>query len=578
MKSDPMSPFGALHFAAALLKGDWNAIILFCLLPIAALEAGVILATRAAASRLIASDVQSNTSMTAGAGMTALLLGAVIVFMIIRTIGVTLLWAAALRYVKTAGAQLSGTLFSSYLHWPYMRVIGRAHTRIFENMRTASRTVPQEIVTPLLTLISEIMVAIAILLALLVIAPAATLLLIGWFTVIFGLLLRVLSRRSRHLAQQKWRIFHKLQELDNWTFRQFRHVRLTAQEEPLIQRHKLLSTQSGWIGANLFLLGTLPRQIGEIALLGSILILFGWFSLQNHDPELIMKEIAVLSVASLRLLPAGQRAVSLAHQLQQKMPALRDMLADLAEPTLDLPAPDATHNTAASWAVLTLENASFEYESGPPVIAKATNLHVLRGEWLHVSGPSGTGKTTLVSILLGLLAPSRGNVMIDGQAVDMLRAWRCGGVTMIPQDPTVVAGTIHENLSFPFATSAIDATRACKLLAAVGIERDLDARIGSEGANLSGGQKQKLAIVRALLLSPELLVLDEATSQIDREGEAAIFELIRHELPASTVIIIAHKLESHDRFDRIWAHKNDQWSNVALAQPAQCFVHEGKLT
>ena len=577
MKCDPVSPFDAVRFAAGLLKGHWCAITLFCILPIAALEAGVVVATRAAASRLIVSDTPANTAMTTEAGVTALLLAAVIAFMVIRTIGVTLLWTLALRYVKAAGVRLSSKLFSAYLHWPYMRIIGRPRERIFENMRTASRTVSQEVIIPLLVLISEIIVAVAIVLALLVIAPAATLLLIVWFVVIFGVLLGVLSHKSRHLAQQKWGVFHKLQELNGWTFRQFRHVRLTAQEAQLTERHKCLSRQSGNIGAKLFLLGTLPRQIGEIALLGAVLILFSLFSFQNHDPALIMKEIAVLSVASLRLLPAGQRAVSLAHQLQQKAPALRDMLVDLAEPNLELPIPDIADDTPLQWNVLGLDSASFEYEDGLSVVPPETNLQVKRGEWLHVSGPSGTGKTTLVSLLLGLLTPSHGNVTVDGKPVNMLTALRGGGVTMIPQDTTVVAGTIHENLSFPFPTSSIDAARARKLLMAVGISHDLDARIGNEGATLSGGQRQKLAIIRAMLLSPALLVLDEATSQIDREGEAAIFTLIQRELSATTVIIIAHKLESYAEFDRIWAYESGTWKNIALDLAAPSPVKAERL-
>ena len=564
MRSDPVSPFDVVRFAAGLLKGDWRVIILFSILPIAALEAGVVVATRAAASRLIVSDSPANTGMTTEAGLTALLLAAVIAFMAIRTIGVTLLWALALRYVKAASVRLSSKLFLSYLHWPYMRIVGRTHERIFENMRTASRTVSQEIIIPLLMLISEIIVAAAIVFALLVIAPIATLLLIVWFVFVFGILLGVLSHTSRHLAQQKWRAFHNLQELDSWTFRQFRHVRLTAQEAQLTERHKTLSRLSSNIGANLFLLGTLPRQIGEIALLGSVLILFIWFSFQNHDPALIMKEIAVLSVASLRLLPAGQRVVSLAHQLQQRAPSLRDMLVDIAQPTLDLPIPSTAAEAALRWKVLGLESVSFGYENGLSVVPPETNLYVRRREWLHVSGPSGTGKTTLVSLLLGLIAPSHGHVTVDGKPVNMLIALRGGAVTMVPQDSTVVAGTIHENLSFPFPASSIDAKRARQLLVAVGIPHDLDTRIGNEGATLSGGQRQKLAIVRAMLLSPTLLVLDEATSQIDREGEAAIFTLIQRELSATTVVIIAHKLESYAEFDRIWAYDNGKWNNICL--------------
>jgi ATP-binding cassette subfamily B protein len=139
---------------------------------------------------------------------------------------------------------------------------------------------------------------------------------------------------------------------------------------------------------------------------------------------------------------------------------------------------------------------------------------------------------------------------------------------MVPQDAVMVAGTIHENLCFPFASAHIDVDHAIALLKSVGVERSLDERIGEDGAGLSGGQKLKLAIVRALLSKPELLILDEATSQIDRDGEKTIFELIRTELPNATVVVIAHKLASFDRFDRVWILQNGAWENRATSPQA----------
>lgn len=569
MTSKKLSTFDALHFAAGLLKGAWFRTVLFCLAPIALLEVGVIIATRSAASRLMTTGEGFGAQVLPDTRIAVALLGAVLLFMALRTIGATLLWTVALRQVTEGSVRLSTSLFSSYLHWPYTRLMGQDRSRIFENLRTTSRSASQEIVTPLLLLISEVMVAVAITLAVFILAPVATLLLILWFLVVFGLLFGFLSKRSQRLAERKWKTFHKLQELDRWTFSQFRHVRLTAQEGPLTRRHTALTAQAAEIGSRLFLLTTLPRHIGEMALLGAMLILFGWFSFQGHAPSLIIRDIAVLSIASLRLLPAGQRAVYLVHQLQQKLPALRDLFDDFEQPLIELPEPELRKSNAPLFKnILALENTYFGYENGAAVIPRGTSLHVLRGEWLHVSGPSGTGKTTLVSLLLGLLQPTEGAVSIDGHPMDILSALRGGAVAMVPQDAVMVSGTIHENLCFPFASSHIDADHASALLKSVCVERSLDERIGEDGAGLSGGQKLKLAIIRALLLKPELLILDEATSQIDRDGEKTIFELIRTELPNATVVVIAHKLASLEGFHRVWILQNGAWENRATSPQA----------
>jgi ABC-type multidrug transport system fused ATPase/permease subunit len=561
-----LSSFDALQFAIRLLQGAWLRIVLLYLVPITVLEVGVVIATRAAVWQLIPFDKIIDRPLVSEVHIAPTLLGIIFILMVLRTICVTFLWARALRQVKFGGVKLSSALFSAYLYWPFTFLMGQERSRIFENLRTASRSVSQEIVSSLLLLISEVMVAMAIILALLILVPTATLILLAWLLFVFGLLLGFVSRQSQHLGEQKWRIFKKLQELDKWTFMQVRNVRLMGQESELTHRHTVLSGQAGELGLRLFLLSTLPRHIGEMALLGSILILFSWFSFLETPPAFIWRDIAVLSVASIRLLAAGQRAVSLTHQLQQKLPSLRDLLDDLQQPRVELPEPVQRRSRSLLFRdTLALKNISFMYENGVSVIPRGTSLHVLRGEWLHVSGPSGSGKTTLVSLLLGLLQPAEGEVSIDGRPVDMLRAMRGGAVAIVPQDAIMVAGTIHENLCFPFPGSHIQSDYASALLKSVGVERSLDERIGEDGAGLSGGQKLKLAIIRALLFKPELLILDEATSQIDCGGEAAIFELIRRELPDATVVVIAHKLSNLMGFDRVWTLHDGVWENRAIS-------------
>lgn len=567
----------ALHSAAGFLKGAWFKSLLVYLLLIAALEAGVVIATRAVAARVLNAHSGIDMQTLLDAQLAINLLIAVILFMVVRTLGVTALWSLAVRRVSDGSVKLSTMLFSSYLHWPYLRLLGRDRLRILDNLRTAERSVSQDITMPLLLLISETLVAAAIVFVLLVVAPVATLLLILWFSIVFGLFVRLLSRNSHQLAKRRWHAFRQLQELNRWTFQQFRNVRLMGQESQLTERYKFLSTLSADIAAKLFLLTSLPRHVGEFALLGSMLILFGWFSIQGLNPHLIMQEVAILGVASMRLLPAAQRAVNLVHVLEQKLPDLEEMLEDLSEPQFPLPETTIRSGHATLFReVLSLENAYFTYENGLAVVPRGTNLFVNRGEWVHVSGPSGVGKTTLVSILLGLLPLREGTVAIDGCPVDMLPILRGGAVAVVPQDASMIVGTILENISFPLAPKLGDSDAARELLNAVGVERSPDERIGDNGASLSGGQIQKIAIVRALLLKPELLILDEATSQIDSGSEQEIFGLIRLHSPQATVVVIAHRLSCVNGFDRVWAHHEGKWENTALREraPAPSAVQE----
>ncbi len=205
------------------------------------------------------------------------------------------------------------------------------------------------------------------------------------------------------------------------------------------------------------------------------------------------------------------------------------------------------------------ERVSFRYSHNPslPWILEDIDLHCAPGEVLALVGPSGAGKTTLVSLLPRFWDVDRGRVLLDGVDVRNLRlADLRGAIGIVPQDPALFSGTIRENIAYarPGASqleveSAARAAHAYEFIER--LPQGYETLVGERGVKLSGGQRQRVAIARAILKDPAVLILDEATSNLDTESERLIEDALSKLLVGRTTLIIAHRLSTVRRADRL---------------------------
>jgi ABC-type bacteriocin/lantibiotic exporter with double-glycine peptidase domain len=209
-------------------------------------------------------------------------------------------------------------------------------------------------------------------------------------------------------------------------------------------------------------------------------------------------------------------------------------------------------------AKVILKDVCVQYRGADEPAVKDFNLEIIPGEFLAITGPSGSGKSTLVDAMLGIIPIKEGSVTVSGLAPgDAIKCWP-GKIGYVPQNVSIVPGTILENIALGFPTEEISeesvwsALEVAKLSEFVNAFPDkLRTRIGDGAFGLSGGQRQRLGIARALYSKPELLILDEATSALDSSTEKLVTESLESLHGAITTIVIAHRLSTVMSADRI---------------------------
>jgi ATP-binding cassette subfamily C protein len=197
------------------------------------------------------------------------------------------------------------------------------------------------------------------------------------------------------------------------------------------------------------------------------------------------------------------------------------------------------------WNELHLDRAAYEHQAGLGL--QTTSLTLTRGEWLGIGGPSGAGKTTLIDLVAGLLSPQSGSVTVDGHVLEdeALARWRAG-LAYVGQEGSVFDDSVRGNLVADSGGAtdeelwaALDRVRLADRVRA--FPNGLNERVGDRGSSLSGGERQRLVIARALMRSPSLLLLDEATAALDAESEAALLERLQALTPRPAAMVVAHR-------------------------------------
>jgi ATP-binding cassette, subfamily B, bacterial PglK len=477
--------------------------------------------------------------------------------LIAGAIRVLLLWVGT-RFTFAAGADLSMKVYRLTLYQPYSVHLARSSSEVISGISNKIGGAVLGILFPALMLSSSIVLILALTIALVVINPAvamvASLGFGGGYLLITWLSRRRLYINSQHIAREQTQLVKALQE----GLGGIRDVLLDGTQAVYCDIYgRADQSLRRAIGENVFI-GQSPRF--AIEALGMMLIAALAFGLsrQPGGVSTALPVLAALAVGAQRLLPALQQAFASWAAIAGSRGSLADTLELLDQPLppeASQPAPEPLPFRDS----IRFDSVCFRYNEDSPWVLDDFNLTIRRGERVGLVGVTGSGKSTTLDLLMGLLTPSKGRLLVDGEPVTgpRVRAWQ-RTIAHVPQSIYLSDSTLIENIAFGVSPQRINSERvrsaARQAQIADFIEsrpEGYDALVGERGIRLSGGQRQRIGIARALYKQASVLVLDEATSALDNATEQSVMDSIEGFDRDLTVLIIAHRLSTIQRCDTI---------------------------
>jgi ABC-type bacteriocin/lantibiotic exporter with double-glycine peptidase domain len=459
-----------------------------------------------------------------------------------------LAWASV-RLAFATGADLSISIYRRTLYQAYAVHVARNSSEVITGIITKANGVIYYIITPALTLLSSVVMLVAILIVLLTVEPYISFAAFVGFGLIYLLIIRYTKaqklRNGQRIARESTQVVKSLQE----GLGGIRDVLLDGSQAAYCQIYRSADLPLRRAQGDNQFVSQSPRYFVEA--LGMTLIA-GLAYVLAQQPEGIGKAIPVLgalAIGAQRLLPLMQNAYVAWSSIQGGQASFQDTLDLLDQPLpayADQPAPDPIpfHRH------IRLNQLSFRYAPQLPPVLENLNLVIAKGSRVGLIGATGCGKSTLIDIVMGLLSPTQGSLEIDDQAITATnhRSWQAH-IAHVPQAIFLTDSTIEENIAFGVPASQIDRQRVRRAAEQAQIADVIETwpkqyrtLVGERGIRLSGGQRQRIGIARALYKRADVIVFDEATSALDNETEQAVMQAIEGLSADLTILIIAHRL------------------------------------
>lgn len=467
-----------------------------------------------------------------------------------------------IKFITMQEHLLSQKLFEKYLHKPYTFFLSRNSSELTKNIITEVSRSVSGVLKPFLDIIARFLIVITIISLLLLVDPVLAILVLmvcgGSYLLVYNIFQAKLianGNKSVMVMSERYKII-------NEAFGGIKDIKLLGKEKKYFQCYEIPSFNYAKCETIRQSITDLPKYALETIIFGGILLILLYLIGLKQDMGKILPFLALYTFAGYRLMPALQRAFAQLTTLRFHIPGLERIYQDMQN--LDqkiLPHSVNVQNQALRFNhSISLQNVSYCYPESRVNVLKNINLTIQANTTIGFVGSTGSGKTTLIDIILGLLALCEGEMFVDDIKINQnnIRNWQ-NKIGYVPQNIFLADDTITQNIALGETDNDID-FEGIKHAAQIAnidefITNDLpngyNTQVGERGVKLSGGQRQRIGIARAIYHKPKLLVLDEATSALDGISEETVMSAINNLSGKKTIILIAHRLTTIKQCDLI---------------------------
>lgn len=480
----------------------------------------------------------------------------------IKSIYQTFLYFYQGKYTATLSMLISNHLYKSFVNLDYLRHIKDNSSKKIQYIGNESNTIVQGYLRPIMVLFTEIFLIFGISLLLIIVDPLTFFISLIFFTLSFGIINLLFARRLSFIGRERaFNEINKTKEVQQTLFG-FKLIKLSDSEEYFFDKFKYFNSKLKDIKSSEFFLKQLPRPwLEQLIILGVILLAY-FLYFYGKTPSQIQITLTVYLAALVRMMPSFIRIISSIQSINFFSKTVDLLHEDLFHNSIE---EDEEYDENLEGSYLNVNQLTFKYPDSEKPILSNINLTLNKSEYIGIIGDSGSGKSTFISVLLGVLRPNSGGVYFQGKNIKALgKNWRAK-LGYVPQDIYMLSEPLRNNIAFGVKTKDISDKRVKECIKLANLESfvrnladGLDTILGENAVNISGGQKQRIAIARALYSDPEILVFDEATSSLDSETEKEIMSVIRKLSVSKTIFFCSHKKSILNDCSQIYSFSESQ--------------------
>lgn len=499
-------------------------------------------------------DFKSNESFLIFLGFFAL------VILLVSAFVRTLSYYALFRFSNMRRHSIGQKLLKKYLHQPYKFFLNRNSSDVTKIILSETDSLIEEVIVPAIRLVTYSIVTIFLVGFLLIIDPILALILALIFGIFYGVMYLTVRKYLGKIGKERLKANGNRFKVVLETIGGIKDLKVLGREKVYLDSFTKPSKDFSTYSAISKTLSQSPQFLMEAIAFGSLLVMaiYG-LSSEGFDLGEFLPVLGLYALGVLKLKPSINEIYKSLSTIKYGNSGLDNILADLENLTNEKSNILNDNKRLLLKEKLVLENINFSYDNSSKLALENININIKVNTTVGIIGTTGAGKSTLVDIILGLLAPNDGRIMIDNNilSIENIRQWQ-NSIGYVPQNIFLIDDTIASNIAFGVPKEQIDIEQVEQVakMARVydfvsSLEKGFETAIGERGVRLSGGQRQRLGIARALYHNPELLVLDEATSALDNETEAEVMKAIDGMSGNKTIIMIAHRLSTVERCDML---------------------------
>ena len=492
------------------------------------------------------------------------------IYLLKTSINLFINWKKA-NFVFKTKEYLSRNFLNGYLFMPRIFHMRTNTAELIKNVTTEVDSVMRSLLA-LSNIVLESVIVVGILIFLIILDYKIALTCFALFF-IFSMIINFFnSKKSIHLGKERVKVVQDRLKNIIETLTGSKTYEITGLRNKAIlifdENNKKFANNS----VEAYFRNAMPKPLFEIFTVSFITFFSVFLNIQSMDLKFLLPTLAVFFTAAYKLIPSLSTILSNLQAYEYNVQAIDNLSRD----AFKFNKIDNVENPKSSFKKeILIKNISFTYDDertpNQNLLLENLNLEIKKGKKIGIIGDSGSGKSTFLDILMGLLPAVKGEILIDGKNIkNNLSGWQ-KNIGCVPQDVFILDDSLKKNIAFGLEENAINSKKINQALEESGLSEfarklplDVETMIGERGDRISGGQKQRVGIARALYLEPEILILDESTSALDEKTENSIVKELYDKNKSKTIIFVSHNIKNLIYCDNVFKIENKTLKKVDI--------------